>query len=138
MSKTYKLDILPPEREFFSGQVEALIITAPDGELAILADHAPIVAPLVVGSFKMKIDGEWREAFNSEGFLEVSKLGTVLLAQACEWPEDIDIRRAEQSKRRSEEKLRQQRSINEYKGSKIALARAMARLRVTKQKYNLD
>jgi F-type H+-transporting ATPase subunit epsilon len=78
------------------------------------------------------------EAFNSEGFLEVSKLGVVLFAQACEWPEDIDIKRAEESKRRSEERLRQQQSINEYKGSKIALARAMARLRVTRQKYNLD
>jgi F-type H+-transporting ATPase subunit epsilon len=138
MSKTYQLDILTPEREFFSGQVEALIITAPDGELAILADHAPIVAPLVVGSFKIKTDGKWKEAFNSEGFLEVSKLGVVLFAQACEWPEDIDIKRAEESKRRSEERLRQQQSINEYKGSKIALARAMARLRVTRQKYNLD
>ncbi len=74
MSKTYQLDILTPEREFFSGQVEALIITAPDGELAILADHAPIVAPLVVGSFKIKTDGKWKRLLIPKAFLRLASL----------------------------------------------------------------
>ena len=59
---------------------------------------------------------------------------TVLFTQACEWPEDIDVVRAEESLKRALEKLRQQKSMMEYKGSKISLARAMARLRVAHHK----
>ena len=131
---TYHLRIMTPEREFFNGEVEGLIVTVPDGELGIFAGHLPLVAPLVVGSIRLKIDGEWKEAFNSEGFIEVGHDDTVLFTQACEWPEDIDVVRAEEALRRAQEKIRQRRSIAEHKGSKISLARAMARLRVASHK----
>ncbi len=125
---------MTPEREFFNGQVEGLIINVPDGEFGIFAGHMPMVAPVVVGSIRIKIDGEWKEAFNSDGFIEVGHEDTVLFTQACEWPEDIDVVRAEEALKRAQEKLRQQKSIVEYKGSKISLARAMARLRVANHK----
>ena len=48
-----------------------------------------------------------------------------------EWPEDIDVRRAEEAKHRAEERIRQRQSILESQTSKIALARAMVRLRAT-------
>lgn len=133
---TYHLRILTPEREFFDGEVEGLIITAPDGELGIFAGHLPLVTPLIVGSIRMRINDEWKEAFNSEGFIEVGHSSTTIFTQACEWPEDIDRVRAEQALHRAEEKLRQRQSMNEYKGSKISLARAMARLRVSNHKLH--
>ena len=138
MAKTFQLDVLTPERLFYSGPAEAITIQGLNGELTVLADHIHMVAPLQVGSIRIKKDGAWREAFNSEGFLEVMKQGVVVYVQACEWPEDIDVVRAEAALRRAEERLRQRRSINEYKGSRIAVARAMARLRVTHQKLNVD
>jgi len=133
MAKLFNLTIITPERQFFSGQVEALTVTAPDGKMTILADHIPIITPLVVGTLSIKISGEWRDAFNSEGFMEVRHGEVVVFVQACERPEEIDIRRAEEARRRAEERLRQKQSINEYKQSKIALARAMARLSVTRR-----
>ena len=71
----------------------------------------------------------WQEAVNSEGFMEVLQDSVVVFVQACEWPEDIDMRRAEEAKHRAEERIRQRQSIWENKSSKIALARAMVRLR---------
>lgn len=135
---TFNLSIMTPERQFFSDDVEALTITAPDGELTILAGHAPMVATLKVGSIRIKQNGVWKKAFNSGGFIEVEQHECLMFVQACEWPEDIDIKRAQQAKHRAEEKLRQHHSLNEYRGSKIALARAIARLRITSQKVNLD
>ncbi len=134
----FMLEIYTPEREFFAGEVEALTITTTDGELTVLKDHAPITAPLVVGEIKIKQNGVWKQAFQSEGFLEVDEDGTELFVQACEWPEDIDRRRAEEAEHRARERMRQQRSMQEYQWSKIALARAMARLRITNSKINLD
>ncbi|MGI5970830.1 MAG: ATP synthase F1 subunit epsilon [Oscillospiraceae bacterium] len=132
MAKLFNLKIMTPEREFFDDQVEAVTVTAPDGKMTILAGHAAIITPLCVGSVSIKVNGEWKDAFNSEGFMEVSGGGVVIFVQACEWPHEIDASRAEEAKRRADEKLRQKQSINEYKQTKMALARAMARLRISK------
>nr|MDD6335079.1 ATP synthase F1 subunit epsilon [bacterium] len=135
---TFPLEILTPEHQFFAEEVEALTISTTDGELTILKGHAPIIAPLMVGTIKIKQNGTWREAFQSEGFLEVNAQGAHLFVQACEWPEDIDVHRAEAAERRARERMRQQRSLQEYKWSQIALTRAMMRLRITNHKINLD
>ena len=133
---TFQLNILTPERKFFSGDAEGLIISAPDGELCILAGHVPTVAPIVVGTIKLKLNGEWKSAFTSEGFIEVMHDKVMVFTQACEWPEEIDVDRARRSLERAREHLRQKQSIKEYKESKIALARAMVRLRITHQNIN--
>lgn len=138
MSATFPLEILTPEKMFFAQDVEALTITSVDGQLTILKNHMPITAPLDIGSIKIKQNGKWREAFQSEGFLEVGERVVHVFVQACEWPEEIDERRAEDAAHRLEERMRQQRSIEEYHWSKIALARAMTRLRITKRNINLD
>jgi len=132
MPTPFQLDILTPERAFFSGPAEGVAVTTPDGELCVLAQHAPLVTPLEIGTIQLNVGGVWKEAFISEGFMEVGHSRTVIFTQACEWPEDIDRRRAEQAEQRERERLRQQRSIREQKASQIALARAMARLRVTR------
>jgi len=129
---SFQLDILTPERAFYSGPAEGVAVTTPDGELCVLALHAPLVTPLEIGVIRLNLGGVWREAFVSEGFMEVGHSRTVIFTQACEWPEDIDRRRAEQALQREQERLRQRTSIREQKASQIALARAMARLRITK------
>lgn len=134
MSKLFNLKILTPEKSFFDGECEAVTITAPDGSITILADHSPLIAPLEVSTIRFKADGQWQEAFNSLGFMEVHHEGVVIYVQACEWPHEIDARRATEARERAEEMLRQKQSVNEYKQSKIALARAMERLRLTKMK----
>lgn len=132
MSKLFNLKILTPEREFFDGDVEAVTIYAPDGSVTILADHAPFIMPVAVGAIKVKKNGEWEESANTEGFMEVRHHGVLIYVQACESPEEIDIRRAEEARGRAMEHIRQKQSMSEYKQSQIALARAMARLKVTK------
>ena len=131
MAKLFNLKILTPEREFFDGEVEAVNMSTLDGKVEILADHTPFIMPVEVGTISIKQDGEWKDSVNSEGFMEVRRNGVIIYVQTCEHPEEIDIRRAEEARRRAEELLRQQQSMSEYKQSKIALARAMARLKIT-------
>ena len=132
MYKQFNLKILTPERRFMDGDVEALTVNAPDGSVTILADHAPFIMPVSIGTIKIKKDGIWEEAVNTEGFLEVHHQGVLVFVQACERPDEIDTLRAEEARQRAEEKIRQKQSINEHKQSQIALARAMERLRITK------
>jgi F-type H+-transporting ATPase subunit epsilon len=132
MVKTFNLEVLTPERPFFEGEAVSLTVTTTDGQFTFLADHAPIVMPVAVGTIVIKTgDGQTIEAFNSEGFLEFGHELTSVYLQACERPEDIDRIRAEEAKRRAEERLRQKQSMSEYTQNKMALARAMARLSVS-------
>jgi F-type H+-transporting ATPase subunit epsilon len=119
---------------FFSGDVEAVTVPAPDGRLTVLAHHTPLISPLAVGTISIKQNGEWSDCINSEGFMEVRHDGVQAFVQACERPDEIDASRAEQALRRAEEYLRQKRSLAEYNQSKIALARAMARLSAAKKR----
>ena len=68
---TFELSIMTPERQFFSGQVEALTVTGIDGQMTVLAGHAPMVVSLDIGEISIKQDGTWRQAVNTEGFMEV-------------------------------------------------------------------
>ena len=136
--KLFNLKIFTPEREFFDGDVEAVTANAPDGSIMILADHAPLIMPVCIGNIGIKRDGKWESSVNSEGFMEVRHDGVLIFIQACEHPDEIDELRAEEAKQRAEEHLRQKQSMSEYKQSKIALARAMARLQVGSSKTSLN
>ena len=128
MAKLFNLKILTPEREFFDGDVEAVTAFAPDGSVMVLADHAPFIMPISIGNIGIKQDGKWDSSVNSEGFMEVRRDGVMIFVQSCEHPEEIDARRAEEARKRAIENMRQKQSMTEYRQSKVALARAMARL----------
>ena len=137
MPTPYQIDIITPERQFFSGEIESMVMDTPDGKRGIMAGHAPMVMSVAIGQIELKIDGQWKTAFSSEGFVEVTPHGVTLMAQTVEWPEEIDARRAAEAEKRAQERLRQKQSLNEYHSTMSSLARAMARLRI-KRNINMD
>ena len=138
MPSKFKLEIITPERTFYSGDVESIVIPTPDGQMGIWKGHEPIAAAIEIGVVKLLIDGKWVECATSEAFMEVRPDETLIFAQSMEWPEEIDVVRAQAAKERAEERLRQQRSYQDYMQSKISLARAMTRLKVGRRPANLD
>lgn len=133
MPPKFHLEVYTPERLFYDDQVEMVIVNSSDGEVGIMKGHIPMVAAVSIGELKIRIDDTWKVAAINEGFMEVRPDATVILVRSVEWPEEIDLKRAEEAKERAEERLRQKRSMSEYHQSQAALARAMARLRVKKE-----
>lgn len=138
MPSKYPLDIITPEKVFFTGEVESLIIPTTDGYFGIQRKHEPMVIALSIGQMKINIEGNWKKCTTSEGFIEIRPDKTVIFSQAVEWPEEIDIKRAQEAKETAEENLRQKLSQREYMQNKIALERAMVRLLVGRQHINND
>ena len=130
MAEEFLLEIITPERKFFEGNVEMVIVDSIDGQLGIMKGHIPMVALIAIGSVKIKENGNWKEAAIGEGFMEIRPDGTTILSHSVEWPEEIDEKRAREAAERARERLRQELSMKEYHQSKAALARAMTRLRV--------
>ena len=128
MSETFYIEILTPDRKFFWGDVESVIVKTPTGELGILKDHMPLVVLIDIGPIKIKKDGEWFEAVLCQGFMEVKQNRAIILVDTAEWPDEIDMNRANAARERAEERILRKVSQVEYIQSKAALERAMARL----------
>ena len=133
MAKTFELEIIASDHPFYRGQCEMLIFPGIDGEHGILANHEPMVTCLNAGELRFLVDGDWHYAAVSTGIVEITHDYVVLLADTVEKPEEIDINRANEAKKRAEERLRQKQSIMEYYHTQAALNRAMNRLKVTKR-----
>ena len=135
MSKTFHLEIIASDRVFFEGETEHLVITAIDGLIGIMACHEPLVTALPTGELKYMVNGKWQYAAISEGFIEVMPDHAIILADTCELPEEIDVKRAEEARARAEERLRQKQSIKEYYQTQAALNRAMNRLKLSQKHF---
>ena len=129
------VDRITPEKTFFRGEVESINIPSVGGACTVMAGHQPMVFAVEPGAIRITADGKTREAFMSEGFVEVRPDETIAFSQAVEWPEDINERRAVDAKERAEEQLRRNRSAAEYRLNRVALARAFARLKVKHHNY---
>lgn len=135
MAKTFYLEIIATDRVFFKGDTEHLVITAVDGLLGILPGHEPLVTSLPTGELKYMVNGKWRYAAISEGFIQIMPDKAVILADSCELPEEIDIKRAEEARERAKEQMRQKQSIREYYETQAALNRAINRLKISQKHF---
>lgn len=133
MSSKFKLCIVTPQRRFFDGEVTELSTITEGGSIGILAEHIPFVGLLTptVTTFKLE-DGTVKTAFTSTGLLKVEKSNVELIVDASEWPEEIDIRRAEEAKDRAEGRINKAATNNkvDVTRAEIALERALARLKI--------
>lgn len=94
-TKTMMLEVVTPYHHFFEGKVDYVVLSALDGELGILPGHAPVVVALTPGIAHIVINGNKRFAVMMEGYAEIGPYMTVIVCNAAEWSEDIDVTRAQ-------------------------------------------
>ncbi|MBL4951726.1 F0F1 ATP synthase subunit epsilon [Neobacillus sp. OS1-32] len=134
--KTIKVSVVTPDGPVYESDVEMVSTKAKSGELGILPGHVPLVAPLEIGSVRLKKDGKTEFVAVSGGFLEVRPDQVTVLAQSAEKSEDIDVERALRAKERAEQRLREQKQDNiDFKRAELALRRAVNRITVAERKY---
>lgn len=125
----FKLEIYTPDKLFFDGETENLIVRTTVGDKGILARHEDYVAALPIGKLKVKIDGNFKIAAISEGTIKVSRDKTVILTQSCEWADEIDLERAKAAKAKAEERMAQAKSDDKmYLLAEYKLKRAINRI----------
>lgn len=134
--KKFRLEMLTPEKNFFSGDVVGLTVLSTDGEREILASYMPIVIALRPSMIKINNGEEIKICANGEGFLKVEKDAVYLMCQTLEWPEEIEIERVNKAIEEHTQKLKAAQTTADYRLSKMTIARAMARLKVVKFKDN--
>jgi F-type H+-transporting ATPase subunit epsilon len=127
---TIKLDIVTAEKVVYSDNVDIVITPGQEGVLGILPHHAPLMTTLNAGELIARQGpAEYCMAI-SGGFLEVLPDRVIVLADSAERAEEIDIARAEEAKKRAQEKIAHSTSHMESAAAEAALHRAIARIEV--------
>lgn len=136
MAKKFRTEIVTPEKIVFSEEIESLVIPAERGYLGVLAGHAPLLATLQPGEITIQGTPKGDLHFaTSGGFMEVTPGKAVLLTESAEEASQIDLSRAEESKKRAQERLAPAAGKDVDKcRAKAALERAVNRLKIA-QKY---
>jgi len=130
-----KLDIVTAERVVYSDEVDMVIAPGVQGELGILPHHSPLMTTLEPGELRVKKTGQEDLCMAiSGGFLEVRPDRTIILADAAERDDEIDLARAESAKKRAQERLSHITPEVDLAIAEAALRRALARLRVAEKR----
>jgi F-type H+-transporting ATPase subunit epsilon len=131
---TTKLEVVTAERLVFSEDVNTIIAEGIDGQMTILPKHAPLITMLAPGELVIRKDGEEMYMSISGGFLEIRPEKVIVLADACERSDEIDIERAREAKKRAEERLKNLTTEVDQSRAEAALRRSLARLRVVEKR----
>ncbi|MHB8788928.1 MAG: F0F1 ATP synthase subunit epsilon [Desulfobulbaceae bacterium] len=130
------LEVVTPSGPVVSEEVD--IVTAPGygGEFGVLANHAPFLSTIKIGTLTFKKDKQIRNLMVSGGFSEVSNNKITFLVESAEYGHDIDVDRAMRAKERAEKRLaqavQQTEKINRTR-AEAALQRALARLQAAER-----
>ncbi len=130
----FRLEIITPEKKFFDGETEQIIVRTTVGDMSVLNGHVPYCAALGIGQMRIMIDGEFRHAATSGGIIKVSRTKTVVLVDSCEWADEIDLERAEAAKDTAEDRLQSAESDRQMKMAEFKLKRALNRIDTARYK----
>lgn len=128
--KTLQVTIVTPDGPVYDSDVEMISAKTETGEIGILADHIPLVAPLQIGAVRLTNGNNTELVAVSGGFLEVRPEKVTILAQTAERAENIDIARAQEAKARAERRLQAKNDDIDFKRAELSLKRAMNRIDV--------
>lgn len=126
----FKLKIITPDRVFYEGEASMVEFNTTEGEIGIYKEHVPTTVIVSPGILTITEPEETKEAALHAGFAEILQDEVVILAEIIEWPEEIDLERAEAAKDRAEERLHSKTPETDVLRAETALQGALARIHV--------
>ena len=129
-NKSFEVEIICPDRVFYTGKAVFLEMNTVEGRMGIYKNHIPLTSVLAPGIVRITEEGGMRKAAVHAGFVEILQDKVTLLAEIAEWPQEIDLARAEEARNRAESRI-------EEKSDKIDMARAELALRKSLVRINL-
>ena len=132
-SRVFEIEIITPDRIFFKGQATMIEFNTAAGEIGVYKNHIPLTTVLAPGVVTIHKDGEDNViAAVHSGFAEILPDKVTLLAETAEWPDEIDVERAQAAKARAEERLAHKTEAIDVQRAELALRRALVRMDIAK------
>lgn len=130
MAELFQLQIVSPNRIFYEGEASMVEMNTADGEIGVYAKHIPLTTVLAPGIVVIHEEAEVKFAAIHSGFAVIMPDKVTLMAEVAEWPDEIDIDRAEEAKTRAEKRLSEADASTDIARAELSLRRALTRLEV--------
>lgn len=127
-----QISILTPERPFWNGQAEEIILPTETGEMGVLKNHAPIITGLDVGAMLIRTKEQWNSVAIMGGFAVVKRNQVTILANEAETSESIDAEEAKNAFETAKANLEKAEGVKQKVEANFAFKRAKARFQVVK------
>jgi len=123
-----KLEIATPEKPVLAESVDEVVLPSIQGYMGVRPGHAPLLARLQPGEISFRVGSDERVLSCTGGFAEVLGDAVSILATAAEPADEIDIGRAEEARKRAEERLNSGSAEWDMDRAGAALKRAVTRI----------
>ncbi len=131
---TLKLEIVTPEAKTYSEDVEMVTLPGVEGEMGIFPMHVPLMTQIVPGEIIVRKGNQDFFLAVGEGFVEITGDSVSILTDMAIKAQDIDESKAEEARKRAEERLRGEKMSDEEVASvTAALAHSLAQLKVKRR-----
>ena len=127
-----QISILTPQRPFWNGQAEEIILPTDTGEMGVLKNHAPIITGLDVGAMLVRTNQEWSSYAIMGGFALVKQNQVTILANEAEASDKINAEEAQNAFEAAKQNLEKAEGVKEKVEANFAYKRAKARYQVVK------
>ncbi|HEX4122015.1 MAG TPA: F0F1 ATP synthase subunit epsilon [Verrucomicrobiae bacterium] len=134
MANTLQLQIVTPEAQTFSDQVEMVTLPGVEGEMGVYPNHVPLMTQLVPGEIIVRKDGQDFFLAVGEGFVEITGERVAILTDMALRVEQIDEAKAEEAKRRAEKRLAEHLDDAESAAVCASLANSLAQINVKRRR----
>lgn len=128
MAETFELEIATPERLLVREQVMEAQIPLVNGYIGVLAGHSPLLGEVGAGDLTYLAEGRRRHLAVTGGWVEVLASHVRVLADKAEKADEIDLTRAEESRKRALDRLSRPVQDLDVARALNALKRAQARV----------
>ena len=126
----FTLKIITPDRIFYEDQVSMVEFNTTEGEVGVYKRHVPTTVIISPGILTITEEEGTKEAALHAGFAEILQEEVVIMAEIIEWPDEIDVSRAEAARQRAEERLNSKTPETDILRAETSLQRALARIHV--------
>lgn len=131
MATPFQLTVITPEKTFFDGETQQIIVRTTEGDIGILANHTSLVASLPSGPMRVMMeDGKYRTAAVSSGLIKVGGNKVHIFADAVEWADEIDIEWAKRSEEDAKQRIAAKNSERDLDLAELKLKRALNRIQI--------
>lgn len=124
----FQLKMITPERIFYEGEASMVEFTSVEGEMGVYKNHIPLTTVLAPGIVTITEAKGKKEAAIHSGFVKILPDRVIFLAEAAEWPDEIDIDRAEAAKVRAQKRIQSHAAEIDITRAEIALKKALIRI----------
>lgn len=128
--KLFRLEIISPDKIFYTNDVVMAEYNTTEGEVGIYAGHIPMTQIIAPGRLTITEESGQKTAALLSGFVEITPEKVTILAEAVEWPENIDVERAREARIRAERRIGSGQGDIDMARAELALKKALIRLDV--------